>query len=1123
MKSCLVFVAVLLCFNSTHAAVRQWTNTLGGNWFIPSNWSPNGVPTAIDTANINVAGAYTVSALTGTVAVASLNLGAASGTQTLLIGAPNGLVATNNGIVSANGILNITNGGMRGRFTIENSGQLKLEGAANKNFYDLRLLNRGTILWSGGNLLAGNSGSTTISNGGLWQITGDNQIYQTYGGPLMTLTNSGTIQKTGGSGISQISNFQLVNRPPGIVQATSGTLRIQGGGSNEIGGQFIATSPGLVTITSGTWFDSGGTASGTGTNRFDGGTLNLRTNIIPNLRHTGGDIYVIANTFQQGGAITNLTIDGAQLRGTNRVGNGTLLIRSGGVNGRLTIQPAGTLQFATAPNKNVYNLHLINQGTVDWSAGNLLGGNTASTTISNGGLWLVSGDNQIYQTYGGPTITWTNTGILRKTAGAGISQISNFMFVNRPGATVEALSGTLQFNGTDSPASQLGGQFLATAPAVVNLAGGTWTDAGGTAGGTGITRFNGTILNLRTNIIPNLLHTGGDIYVIANTFQQSGAITNLALDGSQLRGTNRIGTGILTLRSGGTDGQLTVEPGGTLRFTNDSNKNVYNLVLLNRGTVEWFGGNLLGGNTSSTTISNGGLWQITGDSQIYQTYGGPTPNWLNTGTLRKSGGTGISHISSFNFVNAPGGIVQALSGTLQLSGGTNNLIGGTFSATTPGLINIASGTWFDSGGTATGTGISRFNGGTLNLRTNIIPNLLHTGGDVYVIANTFQQTGSITNLTIDGSQLRGTNRIGTGTLVINSGGSDGVLIVGPTGKLQYNTAANKNIYNLRLINQGTVVWSDGNLLGGNTLSTTISNGGLWQITGNNQAYQTYGGAAITWTNTGTILKSGGTGLSYIADFRLMNASSGVIQCDVGTLQLPGNFTNTAGTLKLNGGTIQNSGPLYVSGGILEGQGTVGQNGISGGSISPGQSGPGLIGFKSGLTLSTGAIVSIGGTGTTPITQYDQLSITGAVTLANATLQVTSLPSVPPGTTFLILQNDGVDPISGTFNGLPQNAALNVSGQQFRIHYNGGTGNDVTLVRDSGTGAGGPQLATGGYSNGVFRVRGAGGSSVIYVIQATTNFLQWTNIGTATGDISGNFFLQDTNAFRFPYRFYRTTN
>ena len=219
-----------------------------------------------------------------------------------------------------------------------------------------------------------------------------------------------------------------------------------------------------------------------------------------------------------------------------------------------------------------------------------------------------------------------------------------------------------------------------------------------------------------------------------------------------------------------------------------------------------------------------------------------------------------------------------------------------------------------------------------------------------------------------------------------------------------------------------------------------------------------------------------------------------------------------------------SGGTYgITGGTVDGVGTLGANAITGGLISPGLAGPGLIGFKAGLNLGPGPTLTMSGTGTVPGSQYGQLSVTGAVSLAGASLQVAALPGVAPGTTFILILNDGIDAVSGTFNGLAENATVNVSGQPFRIHYAGGSGNDVTLVRDSGTADTRPQLTQSLYTNGTFRLFGAGSNAVIYSIQATTDFVQWTNIGTATGGVGGSFTFADTNAFRFRYRFYRTTN
>ncbi len=149
---------------------------------------------------------------------------------------------------------------------------------------------------------------------------------------------------------------------------------------------------------------------------------------------------------------------------------------------------------------------------------------------------------------------------------------------------------------------------------------------------------------------------------------------------------------------------------------------------VNQGLVTWSGGYLLGGSTPPTVINNSGLWQMTGDNQIYQTYGGPAMTWTNTGTVRKSGGSGISYILNFNFYNQAGGVIDTLSGTLSFGGGTESVLGGSLTATSPGTLSITAGTWTDAGGVASGSGTNQFSGGVLNLRTNIIPGLRLAGG-----------------------------------------------------------------------------------------------------------------------------------------------------------------------------------------------------------------------------------------------------------------------------------------------------------------------------------------------------------------------------------------------------------
>ncbi len=1330
----IIFIALFAFTFTANAAIKTWTNTLGGSWFAPVNWSPNGVPGAVDTVNITNDGTYTVSIPTGSVAVASINLGGSSGTQTLALDTSESL--TNAGSIRANGILNMSSGSLFGSVVVQPGGQINFNTPANKFLNTFTLINQGTVTWSDGQLLNGGQPATVISNGGQWLITGNssfspnasqtntpvwintgllrksggnsfsqinnfnfanlptgtvdtqigtlrfgggtnnqlggsftaslgatldlnggtyfdaggnasgaginqfsgttlnlrtniipglllvggtvlvsppfqnagaitsltldgstlagtnqvsgtltvnsgslvNQLIVQPGGQLLfnttgnkflntfTLINQGTVtwsdgqllnggqpatvisnggqwlitgnasfnqnafqtntpvwinagllRKSGGSGSSQINNFNFANLASGIVDTQIGTLHFGGGTNNTLGGSFTASSGATLDLSGGTYFDAGGNASGAGINQFSGTTLILQTNIIPGLLLVGGTV-LVRPPFQNAGAITNLTLDGSTLAGTNQL-TGTLVVNSGSLVNQLTVQPPGQLLFNTTGNKFLNAFTLINQGTVTWSDGQMLNGGQPATVVSNGGQWLITGNASFNQNaFQTNTPVWINAGLLRKSGGSGSSQINNFNFANLASGTVDTQIGTLHFSGGTN--NTLGGSFTASSGATLDLSGGTYFDAGGTASGAGINQFSGTTLILQTNIIPGLLLVGGNV-VLGPNFQNAGAITSLTLDGSTLVGSNRV-SGTLVVNSGSLINQITVQPAGQLLFNTSANKFLNTFTLINQGTVTWSDGQLLNGGQPATVVSNGGQWLITGNASFNgnasQTN---TPVWINTGLLRKSGGGSSSQINNFNFANLPSGTVDAQIGTLRFGGGTNNTLGGSFTASSGATLDLNSGTYYDAGGVASGAGINQFSGTTLNLQTNIIPGLLLVGGTV-LVSPPFQNAGAITNLTLDGSTLAGTNQL-SGTLVVNSGSLINQLTVQPAGQLLFNTSANKFLNAFTLINQGTVTWNDGQLLNGGQPATVVSNGGQWLITGNSQfngnAFQTN---TPVWINTGLLRKTGGSGISQINNFNFDTKPSGIVQADTGTLQLPANYTNTAGTLRLNGGTLQANGTLAMTGGTLDGAGSLGPNSLTGGTISPGFS-PGLIGFNSGLNLGPGATLVIEGNGLTPGTGFDQLSVTGVVALGTCTLQVTSLPSVPVGTTFVIITNDGVDAVQGTFNGLAENAQITVSGQPFRIHYAGGSGNDVTLVRDSGAVITGPHLSSGAYSNGTFQLLGVGGASSIYTIQATTNLIQWTNIGFATGDVSGNFNISDTNASKFRYRFYRTTN
>ena len=56
-------------------------------------------------------------------------------------------------------------------------------------------------------------------------------------------------------------------------------------------------------------------------------------------------------------------------------------------------------------------------------------------------------------------------------------------------------------------------------------------------------------------------------------------------------------------------------------------------------------------------------------------------------------------------------------------------------------------------------------------------------------------------------------------------------------------------------------------------------------------------------------------------------------------------------------------------------------------------------------------------------------------LAGATLTPTRVGApATGGQSFVVISNDGTDPVTGTFTGLAQGALLSVNGQQFRVSY-----------------------------------------------------------------------------------------
>jgi hypothetical protein len=138
--------------------------------------------------------------------------------------------------------------------------------------------------------------------------------------------------------------------------------------------------------------------------------------------------------------------------------------------------------------------------------------------------------------------------------------------------------------------------------------------------------------------------------------------------------------------------------------------------------------------------------------------------------------------------------------------------------------------------------------------------------------------------------------------------------------------------------------------------------------------------------------------------------------------------------------------IVESGGILKGTGSVGTlTVLAGGIVAPGQS-PGCL-TAGNTTFNASSTYEAELAGTEPCTSYDQLKVTGTVTLGDTNLSTKLLNNFKPkaGDTFIIVDNDSNDAITGTFANLAEGATFTVDGYVFKVTYKGGDGNDVAIT------------------------------------------------------------------------------
>jgi hypothetical protein len=161
---------------------------------------------------------------------------------------------------------------------------------------------------------------------------------------------------------------------------------------------------------------------------------------------------------------------------------------------------------------------------------------------------------------------------------------------------------------------------------------------------------------------------------------------------------------------------------------------------------------------------------------------------------------------------------------------------------------------------------------------------------------------------------------------------------------------------------------------------------------------------------------------------------------VNTLRVP-----SLSTFSVIGGngldSITTSAPLDVAGLTMTAESV-----LPLGSLTLGLSGAAISSATQAVTFQSNATLRISVAGSDAGIIAGALVVNGAVNLNNVVLSVSATLGGVANAPLKLVDNDGADPVVGTFLNLPEGATVSFSGSSYAISYVGGDGNDVVLSR-----------------------------------------------------------------------------
>ena len=923
-----------------------------------------------------------------------------------------------------------------------------------------------------GDVFLKNTGTSSSNDAGII-ITSKSAKISTQGGDII-IEGTGSGSTTNLHGIAIDDGAKIFSGDDG---ATFGSISITGTGSKIASGDY---NFGLWIDGKGTDINSSGgnvTLLGTG-----GGTASSAGNF---------GLVVTSGAVVSAGGIGVVSVTG--IGSANVLGGGNMGLRVDGVGSLITSSGGAVNVNGTGGGSGNGG---FNHGILVANGGAILAGGSGNVSVSGqAGINDTGGNNYgilISSAYAKISSSGGNVSVTGTGGGSGAGDYNYGVKVSSTASITSAINGNVSVTGTGggSSLSTIGfnlGIFLADSSAIKSSGSGALSITGNGGLNSGGNYNHGILIG-----VSNLIQAGsGGINITGN--KTTGATSyGIGMDQTTLATTAGTGGQISFSANGIYLGNTAkIETTGIASLNSSGGISGTGLVFANNLTLAAASGISI--NTQTATLAS--VSSTTGDIIIGQAGNLNLPsisasgmlNIIVTGAISQQAGSSLSVNGTSSFNAGTSIALESVSndfvGAVTLKNtGANNVSINDANAIIIASSNVGSGTLNINavGISQTGPIIQQATAGAATFNAGAGPLTLLNS------ANDFTGTVSMNNSGSFAVQLGDANALQLGTIL--SGGAvsisaQGALTSSPSGTIANSAALNLTGATLGTVSQpisilntaGLNATSTGNgniflkaltntiqvaglnagtgtitLEGGNFISLASEiihdnslinlNGGTWDLNNKSETVASLIGSSNITLGSGSIAISGSTVDNYSGT---LSGTGNFTRSGSGSTTFLSANTYTGKTFVLGGSLILNANQVsdfIVDGGTLSGSATIGKLEAKSGSVSP------SLLLSNDISLSGPSALNLSIRGTSPGAGYDQITTHGTVTLGDAALNLSGSFNLKTGEELILVNNDGVDPVSGTFKGIANNQIITIQGTSYLFKYDGGDGNDITLTR-----------------------------------------------------------------------------